>query len=317
MKNYLFILVLVGFVSIFTTSCDKVEQIYEPTYQTELDTTLYPGVWADYLANEWPNLNEITASTERNALVEDFTGHNCSNCPQAATIAHDLHEANPDRVFIASIHSSPFGISGFQLVTTNYNVDFTNDQGLGMGTFFGALPGSGFYGNPSGTVNRLTSGGEYFYAAGTWGTKANEVLTSPLKVALKSHLNYYAETKGAFLHTEVDVDNSIVNELGMIVYLLQDTMVAPQNVSSTYTPDYVHRDIHLKNVSGQVWGRTLTSEFLKENGKYYLDYSFEVPNELAPTGGTGAFNAGNMHLLIYVYDKVTYEIYQVVKQKFE
>lgn len=317
MKKYFFIASLIALISLSITSCDKVEQIYEPTYQTTLDTTLYPGNWTDYLANEWPNFDEITASTERNAIIEDYTGHNCSNCPQAATVAHDLHEGNPDRIFVASIHSSPFGISGFQQVTANYNVDFTNENGVGMGTYFGSLPASGFYGNPSGTVNRLTTGGEYFYSAGTWGAKANEVLSSSPKVAIKSHANYYPETKGAFLHTEVDVDNSITNEVGMIVYLLQDTMVAPQNVSSTYTPDYVHRDIHLKNISGQIWGRTLTSEFQNENGKYYLDYSFVVPNELAPTGEIGAHNPDNMHLLIYVYDKVTYEIYQVVKQKFE
>lgn len=317
MKKYILFGILAIIVALPMTSCDKVEQIYPPTYSTDLDTTLFDGVWSDYLENEWPNFDEITASTQRNAIIEDFTGHNCSNCPQAATVAHDLHMADPDRIFVASIHSSAIGMSGFQQVTNNYNVDFTNTQGLEIGTFFGQLPGSGFYGNPSGTVNRTTTSDEYFYPAGTWGTKSNEVLSSTLKIALKSHVNYYESTKGAYLHTEVEIlDNSVTNPLGMIVYLLEDTLVAPQNVSSTLTPDYVHRDVHRKNISGQTWGRTLTSEMQKENGKYYLDYSFVVPNQLAPQGQTGTHNAGNMHLLIYVYDKTTYEIYQVVKDKF-
>jgi hypothetical protein len=35
-----------------------------------------------------------------------------------------------------------------------------------------------------------------------------------------------------------------------------------------------------------------------------------VPNQL-----DGNYNAQNMHIISYVYNKVTWEIYQVVKQK--
>jgi hypothetical protein len=59
------------------------------------------------------------------------------------------------------------------------------------------------------------------------------------------------------------------------------------------------------------FGRQLTPADLT-NGKYYVNYSFEVPNQL-----DGGFNTENMHVLIYVYDMVTKEIYQVIKQKIE
>jgi hypothetical protein len=52
------------------------------------------------------------------------------------------------------------------------------------------------------------------------------------------------------------------------------------------------------------------------NGKYYLDYSYILPNQLGPGGETNIHNADNMHLLIYVYDMSTLEIYQVIKKKF-
>jgi len=315
MKTKLFfgLLILVSFI---TSSCDKVENIYSPAVITALDTTLYDGTWSEYLENEWPDFATLTASSMRNAIIEDYTGHNCSNCPSAASIAHALHEANPERVFIASVHSGPLGMSNFQQVTSQYNVDFTNSNSLELGTFFGNLPGSGFLGNPSGTANRLIAS-TIFYPSAGWGPKSSEVLASTLKVAIKSKLNYFASTKGAFIHTEVELlDASISNELAMTVYLLQDSMVAPQNVSSIFTPNYVHRDIHRKNISGQTFGRTLNASVLNENGRYYLDYSFVVPNQLAPAGGSGTFDASNMHVLIYVFDKVTYEIYQVVKEKF-
>lgn len=304
---------------LFLTSCDKVEKIYEPSsYDTELNTNLYPGDWQDYLDNEWPDFDAMTASTDRNILIDDFTGHNCQYCPAAATAAHNLHDQYPERVFVSSVHSSPTGITGFQAVNAQYPVDFTNAQGLELGQFFGAMPSSGFFGNPSVGTSRIqvSSGTEIFYPSGVLASQVNNALGTTVKVAVKSHLNYYPQTKGAFLHTEFEVLDDQLTNLGTIIVLQQDSLVAPQNVNGTYTPDYVHRDIHLKHISNSLWGVTLTDNFKKENGKYYLDYSFEVPNVLT-VDGSALHDAGNMHLLIYVYDKTTYEIYQVTREKFE
>jgi hypothetical protein len=319
MKTKLFIAFIAGaFFMLSTVSCDKVENPFPPTFNSELDTTYYSGNWSDYLANEWPDFTTLpNDDPNRNALIEDFTGHNCSNCPAAATVAHNLHEGNPSRVYVASMHSSPAGMSGFQQVNESqgYTVDFTNPNGLELGTFFGDLSGSGFFGNPAGTVNRALEGTEYFYASGFWSTKVNQILSSALKVNIKAKVNFYDANKGGYLHTEVEViDPALTNELGQVVYLIEDSLVGPQNVSSTYTPDYVHRDIFRKTLSGQSFGRTLSATYLT-NGKYYLDYSFSIPNQLAPINQTGTYNAENMHLLIYVYDKVTLEIYQVIKKK--
>ena len=88
---------------------------YPPEVNLELDTTLYPGLWSDYENNDWPIFSENT-NTNRNVLIEDYTGHHCNNCPNAATIAHDIEVANPTRVFVASIHAAPSatGTSSFQ-----------------------------------------------------------------------------------------------------------------------------------------------------------------------------------------------------------
>jgi len=82
MKKYTFFLLL--FASGFFFSCDKVDNPFPPAIQTDLDTTIYPGNWSDYLANEWPDFDALPDDNpERNVLIEDFTGHNCSYCPAA------------------------------------------------------------------------------------------------------------------------------------------------------------------------------------------------------------------------------------------
>jgi hypothetical protein len=319
MKN-VFYIIGICIIALSFQSCDHIENPFPPTYKTDLDTTLYPGNWDTYLTAEWPDFDVVVNDDpNRNALVEDFTGHNCSNCPAAATVAHNLHEGNPARVFVASVHASPQGMSSFQEVNLGqgYTVNFTNQHGLAFGNFFGTtLSGSGFFGNPGGTVNRALEGTEYFYASGFWSTKVNEILNSSVKVAIKAKVNYYEATKGLYLHTEVELLDAglTAGNLGMIVYLIEDSLVGPQNVSSTFTPNYVHRDIMRGNISGLTWGRTVSDGDLI-GGKHYLNYSYIVPNQLAPSGQTATYNAENMHLLIYVYDKTTFEIYQVIKKK--
>jgi hypothetical protein len=103
MKKIVFALLLVA--ACLSSSCDKVSNPFPPAL--EIDTTIYPGAWSDYVENEWPDFSTMpNEDPERNVLIEDFTGHTCAYCPNAAVIAHDIHVANPDRVFIASIHAS-------------------------------------------------------------------------------------------------------------------------------------------------------------------------------------------------------------------
>lgn len=308
MKNLLFI----ALAALVFSSCDKIDNPYPVQVSLDLDTTLYPGNWSDYEANEWPTFVQNT-NTNRNVLIEDFTGHKCIYCPAAADFAHTLHEANPTRVFIASIHSGPTGIGDFQSVSApDYPTDFTNIEGLEIGTYFGTNDG-GFIGNPRGPINRVTNGGVIFQNPNSWSSLTSSLLSANvLKVNIQSELNYYPTTKGAFLHTEVEKLDQSLGDLAMVVYMLEDSLVGDQKMAdNSHNATYVHRDIMRGCVDGRTWGRTLSSADLID-GKYYLNYSFVVPNQL-----DGNFNADNMHLLIYVYDKTTHEIYQVIKQKIE
>ncbi len=306
MRLLLFIF-LFGFLFV---SCDHVKNPYPPEVNLELDTTLYPGLWSDYENNEWPVFSENT-NTNRNVLIEDFTGHKCVFCPAAADLAHALHEADPSRVYIASIHAGPDGIGDFQSVSPpDYPLDFTNPEGVEIGLYFGENDG-GFPGNPRGTVNRFNNG-TIFQSPTQWTSMVNDQLSSNnLKINIQSELNYYEETKGAFLHVELDpVDANVSENLGITVYLLEDSLVGDQKMSdNSHNSNYIHRDIHRGNLNASAFGRPVSSEDLNGD-KYYINYSFLVPNQL-----DGQYNESNMHLLIYAFNTETWEIYQVIKQK--
>ncbi len=302
----------IGILYFILCSCDHVENPYPPAVSIDLDTTLYPGLWSDYQNNEWPMFDE-NSNTERNVIIEDFTGHKCVFCPAAADLAHQLHMENPTRVFTAGIHAGPDGIGDFQSVSPpDYPTDFTNPQGVEIGQYFGENDG-GFPGNPRGTVNRFDNG-TIFQSPAQWTSMTNEIISSnDLKVNLQSQLNYYEVTKGAFLHVEADpLFEDVSENLAIMVYLLEDSLVGDQKMAdNSHNTSYVHRDIHRGNLNNETFGRPITSENLVNN-KYLINYSFAVPDQL-----DGTYNPSNMHLLICVFNQTTWEIYQVIKQKIE
>ncbi|MFA9211083.1 MAG: Omp28-related outer membrane protein [Moraxellaceae bacterium] len=307
--------VYLGFILLLViiSSCDKVTNPYPPTSggNGELDWSLYPdGDSAHYAQNKWPTFIANTNSL-RNVLIEDFTGHTCNSCPAAATLAHTLETNNPARVFTATIHTGPTGMGPLQAVQLpDYPTNWTNPQGLEIGKYFGSIPGSAFQGNPRGTINRTNNGGQLTLHPSGWTSKVNSIIAAnDLKVNVQAHSNYFASTRGYFLHTELALlDASLVaNQLGMVVYLIEDSIIGDQKMSdNSHNPTYVHRDVMRSCIDGKAFGRTISTSNLSTNGNYYLNYSYKLPASYDPT---------NTHVLIYVYDKTTMEIYQVIEHE--
>ncbi len=307
MKKFI---VFTAILAMVIVSCDKVKNAYPPKAggTSTLDWSLYPdGDSAHYVAQgHWPTFTQNT-NTLTNVMIEDFTGHRCNNCPNAAVILHDLEDANPGRVFGASVHTSPVGMSNFQQENAEYPTVLYNNIAFEIGTHFGSKPGTGFLGNPNGAVNRQLNGTDNTASPGTWSSKTTTALNATLKVNIQSHCNYFPSTRGTFLHVEVDkIDNSLSNQLAIVVYVLEDSLVAPQLMPDlTKNETYVHRDILRDCIDGNAFGRVLEASDLGINGKYYVNYTYALPAQ---------YNPDNMHFLIYVYDKVTEEIYQVIEQ---
>lgn len=308
MKKFI---VLTAVLATVIASCDKVKNAYpaKASGNSTLDWSLYPDGDSAYYVSQglWPTFPANT-NTFTNVLIEDFTGHRCFNCPNAAAILHNLEDANPGRVFGASIHTSPVGMSNFQEEELpDYPAILYNDLAFEIGIHFGSKPGTGFIGNPNGAVNRQLNGTDNTSSPGTWSSKTTVELNKPLRVNIQSHANYFASTRGSFLHVEVDkVDNNLTNPLAVVVYVCEDSLVAPQLMPDlTRNANYIHRDIMRDCIDGNAFGRVLTASDLGSNGKYYVNYTYQLPSQ---------YNVDNMHYLIYVYDKTTEEIYQVIEQ---
>jgi hypothetical protein len=295
-------LLLIAGVSV-TTSCDKVE--FPNVIITDLDTNLYPGNFIEY---DFPIFGENT-NTLRNVVIADYTGHLCNFCPPAATEAEEIAAAHPGRVFIASIHGSaePGGTGGFQKVTENYPRDFTNPQGTEMASEFFSL-GVGFGGNPRGNINRVPVGsGQFFLFLSEWAVQTEVVLESTLNVNLQAESSYFSETNGLFIHVETEVINELDGNYNIVVYAIENSFVSPQKMpDNSRNADYVHHDIHIGNVFDETWGRSISAGVAGAGTKISSDFSYEIPDGLT---------VDDMHFLVLVFNRDTYEIEQVIKHE--
>ena len=318
MKTFYYSLfICFSFFLVGTVSCDKVDNPYMPQY-VDIDTTLLDGLGiVDYKNTMWPNFEQNTNSN-RNVLVEDYTGHKCINCPDAAIALKDIENNNPNRVYGVGIHIGPDGNKSFQATSGSlFAKDYTTEEGIEISN---TITDGGFIGNPSGTVSRKSFGGQIFQNYSSWASYTSTILSeNDLKVNLQSAVNYFENTRGIILHTEIDILSNVEEDLAQVVYVVQDSTISPQSVPSSWNLpnntdlNYIHKDVHIGCIDGRGMGRQITEgnkvdkdgNVLNGN-KYYLNYSYRLPEQ---------YNPENIHLLIYVYSKSTYEIYQVIKQE--
>lgn len=301
----------ISFIFLTFYSCDKVENPIKPAI--DLDTNFYEGNWEDYPGPSFgPNTNTL-----RNVLLEDYTGHRCPSCPAAAVIAKSIEDANPNRVFVASIHASPGGLGNFQKTALNcgtaanpnneFCTAFYNNESIAYGEEFNG-GGFGFFGNPQGTINRIEfSGAPMFQFSTDWAASCADVLnTNDLKVNIQAQSNYYATTNGFYLHTEIEFLTDLTGgEYSTVVYLIENEKEDFQDNMGTIVDDYKHHAIFRGCLDGLPWGQSIEGE-LTAGFKTHFDYAYGLPS--------GKTNS-DYHVLVYVYDVATYEILQVIKHE--
>jgi hypothetical protein len=286
------------------TACDKIKKPYLPVASTELDQSLYPGVWSDY---PWPTFGN-NPNTNRNILLEDYTGHKCVYCPAAAVIAAQLETDNPNRVFVASMHTSPGGMGPFQSTDAEYVTNFLNPQVIDYGVTF--ANGFGFDANPKGTINRKSFNGTMFQGSNNWSNAVAQLITeNDLRLNIQASSNYFPETRGFFMHTEIDTMSMESKDITVVSYLIEESFISKQKFpGGVVEDDYHHHNVHRGNIDGKSFGRVLNATDLKSNGKFYQNYSFHLPVQYDPA---------NTHVLVYVMNRTTYEIYQTIKVKIQ
>lgn len=221
--------------------------------------------------------NEQFVSTEvsnKNVVLEEYTGINCGYCPDGHKRANQLAAAHPGRVFVINVHAGSYAANTY---TTQFGNALANQTGL--------------TGYPSGTVNRhVFSGSNTALDRGSWASCANTILnqTSPVNIAARGTLDWSTRELNITVQLYYTADEAnATNKLN--VAILQDNVIGSQSGASLNPDQQVgsqYRHMHMLRhlITGQ-WGEDVTTttqgSFVEKNYTYTIPASLGSPNAIA------------------------------------
>ena len=219
-----------------------------------------------------------TTPSNRNVVIEEYTGINCGYCPDGHRIANQLVANNPGRIFAINIHAGGYAAN-----------TYTTQHGNTLQSTFSV---SSF---PTGTVNRHTftgySNGNFLMSRGDWSSAANTLMAqvSPVNIAARGTLDWSTRELNITvqLYYTADEDNA-TNKLN--VAILQDNVIGSQSGASLNPAQQVgsqYRHMHMFRgfVYNNAWGEDITTttqgSFVEKTYTYTIPESLGTPNAIA------------------------------------
>ena len=216
-----------------------------------------------------------TTPSNRNVVIEEYTGINCGYCPDGHRRANEIMAAHPDRVCVINIHQGSYAANTY---TTQFGNALANQTGL--------------TGYPAGTVNRhVFSGSVTDLNRGQWATAANMIMgmSSPVNIAAEGVLDWATRTLNIRVQLYYTASQSVSSNM-LNVAILQDYVKGSQSGMSA-NPDQVvgnqYNHMHMLRhlITGQ-WGETIDN--IAAGTLVEKNYEYVIPDKL---GSPTAINA--------------------------
>lgn len=224
-----------------------------------------------------------TEPSNRNIVLEDFTGIRCPFSPEGHALAESIRSAYPNNTVIINIHTGQFAApeQGFPDFTTKF------------GDIIAIQAEVSSY--PSATVNRLSKGN----ARSTWAASAAAArqLSSPVNVGAKS--DFDPATRKLTITVEAYYTaNSASFQNYLNIALLENNVKGFQADSKNgWFDDYTHNHILRTFLTGY-WGETI---FPATKGSFITKtYVYTVP---------ASYNADNCEVAVFLTESYQKEIY--------
>lgn len=216
-----------------------------------------------------------TTPSNRNVLIEEYTGINCGWCPAGHKKANEVKAAHPDRVNIINIHQGSYSANTY---TTQWGNALANQIGL--------------TGYPAGTVNRHVFS-QYSSVLDVyrdyWPSCANTILgmSSPVNIAAEGTLDMSTRTVNIRVQLYYTGSQTVTSN-ALNVAILQDNVLGSQagmsmNPAQVDGSQYTHMHMLRHLITGQ-WGETIDSiapgTLVEKNYEYVIPAQLGSPNAI-------------------------------------
>lgn len=282
------------FMGIALWSCDKIEDPYPKAFSEGAECT----------TQEF----ELVTSAPLRVLLEDYTGHQCGNCPDAADEAKRLEDKYGEQLVSIAVHA---GFFARVRPTEPYNTDFSCPTSVKWDTDFSVSA----IGNPNGMVNRVTTGGQRVKGISEWDATIQTILATKqatMEINLFGNINDEDSTLCGqiFVQPLSNLDPSKDYRFNLVV--LEDSIVDWQKdyrlpSGEQDNPNYVHNHVLRQSFVGP---EGVSIDLASITSASYLSFGYQIPlNE--------KWRKKKLSIVGFVFDNDSKEVLQTRKLKLE
>ena len=222
------------------------------------------------------------APQQRMALLEEFTGVRCVNCPRAHTTILNLQAANPGRIVPVGVHTGLFAnpYTG--------RSDFRIPEGPSIENLLG-----GAQGYPSGAINRtkFSAENQIVISDQKWSNYIGNELQGTPEVNLSLTKVLDLANGKAQIQAKVKLNQAQSEAIHLTVYVVEDNIVDFQLTPTGVDSSYAHKHVLRKCITPYN-GVNLVAPTLVANRVF--EYNYEIA--LNP-----AWNRANTSVVAFVH----------------
>ena len=273
---------LVGAAIVFAmASCDKLKEPYftEPVVQQ-----------SDTIALEAADTLNFDGKIV--ALLEDFSGVKCVNCPEAGALALQLQQQYEGHLVVLTVHPK----SALQNPAGGFP-DFRTDDGHEWNTFFNISA------YPTGLVNRHDAIG-----TATWGTEVGNVIGSdaPVRLIVKSEYDDATRELKLSIHSKF-LQDVASDDVRLTVCMMEDNIVGKQVTPAGVDTAFVHRHVFRGTADNLTWGRVLSSaESISAGSNFITNMKFNVDEK---------YDANDFYIVAFITDNNNKHVLMAAERK--
>jgi len=172
----------------------------------------------NYRGEAEPPAFDAMTSGPQHVLLEDFTAHQCGNCPPAGALAEQIAEGNEGLVHVLAIHAGSLAA----VSDAPFDTDWTNAE---SNAYWDQLA---FQVNPIGRVNRR-GGPTEIASPNNW----TALVDAELALTPDAHLQGAVipdplVTEDVHLHTHITFANAVAGDVRLALLISENHLIAAQ-----------------------------------------------------------------------------------------
>ncbi len=229
-----------------------------------------------------------TEETVKKVLLEEFTGHQCPNCPEGANTANQLHDLYGDRFITIAYHAGFFA-----RISTEFPTDYRTSEGNALNTEYGISS------YPAGMVNRTICNGNLVLNNSAWPTATAELMDDEPELKISLTHSYNASNRNLSVSATIEALCEL-SPLKVCIFITEDKLISPQITPEGVVDDYEHNHVFRTSLNG-TWGNTV-----------FTDGASLGQEEILPLQTTidASWNTSNLNIVCFAYDEITGEVLQ-------